>query len=492
MSSNDSSANGQISGTDARKAERLALPSVDRLLGMASVQALVPRYGRTAVVNALRRLLGAAREQALSGKAGAADTADWSDARVGAALASDLAAAARPSLRPVLNLTGTVLHTNLGRAPLPEEAIEAVAMAMRGACNLEYDLATGARGDRDDLITGLLRELTGCEASTVVNNNAAAVLLALNTLAARKEVIVSRGEQVEIGGAFRIPDIMARAGCKLVEVGTTNRTHLADYEAAIGPKTALILNVHTSNYVVQGFTAAVHEPELGALAQKHGIPLMVDLGSGALVDMTRWGLPGEPRPQETIANGAAVVTFSGDKLLGGPQAGVIVGTRALVSRIKKNPLKRALRADKMTLAALEAVLRLYRDPDSLPRRLTTLRLLSRTPDEIRQVAERLLPAVTAALAERASISVEDCRSQIGSGALPVDSLPSASLVFHPAKAGRGEGRALGAIEAAFRKLPLPVIGRISDGAFRLDLRCLASDADEAAFVAQLSALDFRG
>ncbi len=491
MSSNDSSANSPDRDAGVRKAERLALPSVDRLLGLDSVQALVPRYGRTAVVNAVRRMLGAAREHALGGKAGAADATDWNDASVGARLADDLTAASRPSLRPVLNLTGTVLHTNLGRAPLPEEAIEAVAMAMRGACNLEYDLATGARGDRDDLITGLLRELTGCEASTVVNNNAAAVLLALNTLAARKEVIVSRGEQIEIGGAFRMPDIMVRAGCKLREVGTTNRTHLADYEAAIGPKTALILKVHTSNYAVQGFTAAVHEPELGALAHKHGIPLMVDLGSGALVDMTRWGLPGEPRPQETIANGAAVVTFSGDKLLGGPQAGIIVGTRALVSRIKKNPLKRALRADKMTLAALEAVLRLYRDPDSLPNRLTTLRLLSRTPEEIRLVAERLLPAVGAALAQRASISVEDCRSQIGSGALPVDSLPSASLVFRPAKVGRGEGRALGAIEAAFRKLPLPVIGRISDGAFRLDLRCLASDADEAAFIGQLASLEFR-
>ena len=473
---------------------RLNLPSVDRLLGLASVQVLLPLHGRTQVVGAIRRMLDEARAALQNGMPRRAAVAeqDWSDAPVGAALAARLAAAARPALRPVFNLTGTVLHTNLGRAPLPEEAIEAVAMAMRGACNLEYDLDTGARGDRDDLITGLLRELTACEAATVVNNNAAAVFLALNTLAARKEVIVSRGEQIEIGGAFRLPDIMARAGCKLREVGTTNRTHLADYEAAIGPKTGLILKVHTSNYVVQGFTASVEEAALGALAAKHGVPLMVDLGSGALVDMTRWGLPGEPLPQDTIANGAAVVTFSGDKLLGGPQAGIVVGSKALVNRIKKNPLKRALRAGKMTLAALEAVLRLYRDPDRLPQRLTTLRLLSRSAGEIRELALRLQPAIERALAGRALAAVEDCRSQIGSGALPVESLPSACIAIRPAKPGKGEGRALAAIEKAFRLLPMPVIGRISEGAFRLDLRCLQEGVDEVAFVAQLGAMTLAG
>ncbi|MBM3345190.1 MAG: L-seryl-tRNA(Sec) selenium transferase [Betaproteobacteria bacterium] len=486
MSGSSHPASLQKATRAAPSTARPQLPSIDRLLGLPSVQALVTRFGRTPVVNAVRDLVGNARRSTLQG----AKTlqADWSDAAVASALAVALAAAAQPSLRSVINLTGTVLHTNLGRAPLPDEAIEAVATAMRGACNLEYDLAAGTRGDRDDHVTGLLRELTGCEAVTVVNNNAAAVLLALNTLAARKEGIVSRGEQVEIGGAFRIPDIMVRAGCRLREVGTTNRTHLADYANAIGPKTGLILKVHTSNYAVQGFTASVDERALGALAAKSGIPLMVDLGSGALTDMTRWGLPGEPLPQDTIANGASVVTFSGDKLLGGPQAGIIVGNRELVSRIKKNPLKRALRADKMTLAALEAVLRLYRDPDSLPSRLTTLRLLSRPAAEIRELALRLLPAVAGALAGRAVVSVEDCRSQIGSGALPVESLPSASLCMRPAKSGRGEGRALAAIERAFRELPLPVIGRISEGAFRLDLRCLDSAADEVAFTGQLGAL----
>lgn len=458
---------------------RMDLPSVDRLLGLPSVEALIAPHGRTAVVKAVRELLAAARAAAREGQAGAAD---WSDAAVGALLGGRLEEAARPGLRPVFNLTGTVLHTNLGRAPMPEEAVHAVGMAMRSACNLEYDLDTGGRGDRDDLVVELLRELTGCEAATIVNNNAAAVLLTLNTLAARKEVIVSRGEQIEIGGAFRMPDIMTRAGCKLMEVGTTNRTHLADYQNAINAKTGLILKVHTSNYEVQGFTAAVDEAELGALSASSRVPLMVDLGSGALIDMARFGLPQEPRPQDTLANGAAVVTFSGDKLLGGPQAGIIVGQKEFIAKIKKNPLKRALRAGKMTLAALEAVLRLYRDPDSLAERLTALRLLSRPAQDIRQLAERLLPELARVFAGRALVSVEDCQSQIGSGARPVDSLPSAGISIRPVKSGRGEGRALAGIEQMFRAMPVPVIGRISDGAFRLDLRCLE---DEAGFREQL-------
>jgi L-seryl-tRNA(Ser) seleniumtransferase len=450
-----------------------ALPSVDRVLARDDVAPLLARHGRAPVLAALRALLAELRERAKAGRDIAFDTGE---------LSARLEAQGRSRLRRVFNLTGTVLHTNLGRAPLPEEAIRAAAEAMRGACNLEYDLDAGARGDRDDLVEPLLRELTGAAAATVVNNNAAAVLLALGTLASRREVIVSRGEQIEIGGAFRLPEIMARAGCKLREVGTTNRTHLRDYAEAIGPKTALILKVHASNYALQGFTAAVPEADLGALAQARGVPLMVDLGSGALVDLARYGLPREPMPQDSLKAGASLVTFSGDKLLGGPQAGLIVGDAALLAKIRKNPLKRALRAGKITLAALEAVLQLHRDPDRLAERLTALRLLTRPREAIAAQAARLLPDVQAALEGSATVGVEDCASQIGSGALPVDLLPSAALVIRPLHRG---GTALKRIETAFRTLPVPVIGRVHDGALWLDLRCLE---DEEGFAAQLADL----
>jgi len=474
-----------IGARAAQKKILTELPSVDRVLGLPAVASHVTQYGREPVLATVRQMLAELRAEILSAGSPSFDAAAWSEAAIAQRLGERLRRAAQSSLRPVFNLTGTVLHTNLGRALLPEEAIQAAAMAMRNACNLEYDLDSGGRGDRDDLVTGLLRELTGCEAATIVNNNAAAVFLALNTLAARREVIVSRGEQIEIGGAFRLPDIMARAGCRLREVGTTNRTHLADYADAIGPKTGLILKVHTSNYVVKGFTAEVDGAALGALARERGVPLMVDLGSGALADMTRWGLPREPLPQESLAQGASLVTFSGDKLLGGPQAGLIVGDAALVAKIKKNPLKRALRVGKMTLAALEAVLALYRDPDRLAQRLTTLRLLTRPVADMRAAAARLQIPLAAACGEGAVVTIEDCSSQIGSGALPVESLPSAGITIRPARAGKGEGRFLKMIETSFRGLPMPVVGRVSDGAFRLDLRCLE---DEPGFVAQLSEL----
>jgi L-seryl-tRNA(Ser) seleniumtransferase len=448
-------------------AQTSKLPSLDALLRLPQAAVLLARFGRPAAVDALRADLGARRL--------ARDFHRSPEAILDAA-ADALARRFARSQRPVFNLTGTVLHTNLGRAPLPAAAAEAAAEAMRTATTLEFDLETGRRGERDAHVAPLLCELTGAEAATVVNNNAAAVMLVLNTLALGREVPVSRGELVEIGGAFRVPDIMARSGAVLREVGTTNRTHPKDYQAAIGPETAALMRVHPSNYAITGFTAAVDTAQLAAIAHAADLPLIEDLGSGSLVDLSRWGLPHEPTPREAMEAGADLVTFSGDKLLGGPQAGLIVGRRDLVARLNGNPMKRAMRLDKGRLAALEAVLRLYLDPDRLPEALPALRLLTRPRPEIAATAERIAAAVASAWPDR-PVLAEPCRSQIGSGALPVDLLDSVAVTIG---GGNLEGLA-----AAFRALPRPVIGRIGQGRLWLDCRCL-EPAEEAAFIAQLA------
>jgi L-seryl-tRNA(Ser) seleniumtransferase len=446
--------------------EASPLPSLDALLRAPEAAVLLARFGRTATAAALRAAL-ASRRAARAFPAAPAALLDEA--------ADSLAQRFATSQRAVFNLTGTVLHTNLGRAPLPPEAAEAAALALRSATTLEFDVATGRRGERDDHIAPLLCELTGAEAATVVNNNAAAVLLVLNTFALGREVAVSRGELIEIGGAFRIPDIMARAGAVLREVGTTNRTHPRDYAAAITPDTALLMRVHPSNYAITGFTAMVPTDALARIAHDAGLTLVEDLGSGSLVDLAAYGLPHEPTPRESLAAGADLITFSGDKLLGGPQAGLIVGHTVLIQRINANPMKRALRMDKARLAALEHVLRLHLDPDRLCDRLPALRLLTRSEAAIRATAERLAPAVARAFAAR-PVAVEACRSQIGSGALPVDLLPSAALTIG--------GGGLENLAAELRKLSQPVIGRIARERLWLDCRCL-EPADEAAFLAQL-------
>jgi L-seryl-tRNA(Ser) seleniumtransferase len=463
---------------------------VDALLREAAGQALVARHGHTAVVAALRQELGT-RRQALRGANGAAvrlnkvskEMAPVSADELLAAAAALLEARARPSLRPVFNLTGTILHTNLGRAVLPPEAIEAVRLAAAQPGNLEYDLVRGERGERDDHVERLLCALTGGEAATVVNNNAAAVLLVLNSLALRKEVPVSRGELIEIGGSFRLPEIMARAGCKLREVGTTNRTHLRDYAEALGPKTGALMKVHPSNYRIEGFTRAVPVNELAKLCSGADLPLIVDLGSGSLVDLREHGLPHETTVRETLALGAHLATFSGDKLLGGPQAGLIVGRADLIGRIRRNPLKRALRVDKMTMAALAAVLSLYAHPETLAERLPTLRLLTRPRARIAEVARGVVAPLAARLAGVATVEVVDCESEIGSGALPATGIPSAGVAITPL--GGRRGGALDRLTAAFRRLPVPVIGRVHKDSFLLDCRALE---DVGGFLAQLDAL----
>ena len=469
------------SGSDETRARPQDLPSVDRLLRHPFAQALIAEHGHHLIAQASRELLESMRARAVCGEL---IHEALEDTTLQSALHTQVLDRLAPRLRRVLNLTGTVIHTNFGRALLADEAMQRVMTLMASPNNLEYDLESGGRGDRDSIVESLLCSLTGAEAATLVNNNAAAVLLSLAALAGGREAIVSRGELVEIGGAFRMPDVMASAGAQMIEVGTTNRTHPQDYEQAISARTAVLMKVHTSNYVVQGFTRSVDESELAPIAHRHGVTLVSDLGSGALIDLSAWGLPREPLVQDKLRAGCDVVTFSGDKLLGGPQVGLIVGRREPIERIRRFPMKRALRVSKLPLAALEATLMLYQRPERLAQDLPTLRLLTRSQASIQAMALTVQPQMAMALAPRFNVEVVELLGQIGSGSLPIDRLPSAGLALSPV-ARKGIGRALDELARTLRGLPVPVIGRISQDRLLLDLRCLE---DAAALLDQLPAL----
>ena len=456
---------------DERGARLSVLPSVDECLRAADGNPGWSEFRRGYIALIVRRALAELRDAIAGGAAGVAGTREAMLAEV-MRRAEHAIAADQPRVKSVINATGVVIHTNLGRALLAEPAIEAVEQAARSSVNLEYDLEAGTRGDRDLLVEEELCALTGAEAATVVNNNAAAVLLALNSLAEGREVIVSRGELIEIGGSFRLPDVMLKSGARLREVGTTNRTHPEDYLRAIGPDTALLLKVHPSNYRVVGFSTAVDLRELVELARPHRLEVMEDLGSGALIDLSAYGLPREPVVADRIAAGAGLVTFSGDKLLGGPQAGLVVGKRELVAKLKSNPLKRALRCGKLTLAALSATLRLYLRSADLGLSIPALRLLRRTVGELEAMAGRARAILLERLGDEFQIEIVASSSQIGSGALPTEELETRVLrLSHPRLSAD-------AIARYFRGARPPIIGRIKDGAFQLDLRTVE---DPAAF-----------
>ena len=442
------------------------LPSIDRLLNHARGAALLSRYNRDYVTQKCREALDRLRAGIRQGT-----ISDLSDDAILNQVEQRIAAESRPGHIRVINATGTILHTNLGRALLSQPAIDAMVAVAGNPINLEYDLAAGKRGKREETLERLLVELTGAEAATVVNNNAAAVLLGLNSIAQGKEVIVSRGELIEIGGAFRIPEIMAKSGAILREVGATNRTHPADYENAINENTALLLKVHTSNYKVVGFTAEVTLEQLVAIGKKNNLPVMEDLGSGALIDLSKYGLPKEPIVAERIQAGADIVTFSGDKILGGPQAGLMVGKKDLIGRMSKNHLQRALRCGKLTLAALEATLRRYRQSPNIVEEIPTLRAFTRSVDEVRAMGQSLIPKLGTTLGKDFHLSLQDSTSQIGSGAMPTEELPTVVITVENAKLSAN------AIAKRFRQANPPIIGRIKDDKFLVDLRTIFNAED---------------
>ena len=442
------------------------IPKVDVLLEEDGIQKLKERYGRSCVKRVVQDELE--RVRILIGES--VDETDVLQAveQLPDSISKSLELLYTPNIRSVINGTGTILHTNLGRAPLNREHAERLAAIAAEYSNLEYDLQRGERGERNAHFESLLCRLTGAEAALVVNNNAAAVLLCLSTLAKSGEVIVSRGELVEIGGKFRIPDVMEQSGAVLVEVGTTNKTHLSDYEEAITEETKAILKVHTSNYQIVGFTESVAVPKLKAIAREHEIPIIEDLGSGALVDLSKYGISHEPMVQEAIKGGADVVCFSGDKLLGGPQAGIIVGRKCYIDKMKKAPLTRALRVDKFTTAALEMTLEEYLSEERAMHRIPVLKMISEMPDAVKQRAQKL----KSQLEQRelpAQIVLETCESQIGGGALPLEKISSTAVAI------RSEICSASEMEKRMRALPTPIIGRMINGAWAMDMRTIEEE-----------------
>ncbi len=450
------------------------LPKVDAVLLREDIGALLATVPRAIVVEAVRAALDEARAAILAGQ-----SVDASVDSVAADAIRRAQAGARPSLRRVINATGIVVHTNLGRSPLADEAVDAVTEVARGYSTLEYDLDRGERGSRHVHVESLICRLTGAEAAIAVNNNAAAVMMALAALARGREAIVSRGQLVEIGGSFRVPDVMAESGAVMVEVGTTNKTHLRDYEAALTPDTGLLLKVHTSNYRVVGFTQEVELAELVELGARHGIPVMEDQGSGVLVDLRRWGLPYEPTVAESVAAGADVVTCSGDKLLGGPQAGILAGKAHVIARLKKHPLARAMRLDKMTLAALEATLRLYLDPDRAAERVPTLRMLRASKEELAARAARLADEIARRCEGAYLTGTAEDVSRAGGGALPMADIPTVCVALAPQRMSATE------LEQRLRTGDPHVIARIADERLLIDPRTLA-EAEESEVVEALA------
>ncbi|HEX9714787.1 MAG TPA: L-seryl-tRNA(Sec) selenium transferase [Desulfurivibrionaceae bacterium] len=454
----------ESAGQPAASIQRLlrAIPKVDEFLGWLDPSSVAPA---SLVKSSVRHLLDSFRQEILKGVP--IKAADLTQRALLPRLHKLLAARLRPNFRTVINGTGVVVHTNLGRSLLPEAAMESLLAVGSRYSNLELDLATGKRGSRYSLVEEILCELTGAEAGLVVNNNAAAVMLVLDTLAKGREVIVSRGQLVEIGGSFRIPEVMSRTGAKLVEVGATNRTHLRDYEKAISEETALLLKVHTSNYRIIGFTSEVPLAELVTLAARHNLPVMEDLGSGCLIDLSRFGLAKEPTVGEVVRAGVNVVTFSGDKLLGGPQAGIIVGKKEIIEQIKANPMNRALRIDKFTLAGLEAVLRLYFDEEKALGAIPTLAMLAMPLAAIDRRAKRLRRLIGKPLGPVCRVELKDIASMVGGGSLPEQPLPSRGVALAPLD------RSVNELEKGLRELSLPVLGRIEDDWLLLDMRTVA-------------------